>query len=47
MVGQVHAGETFGLVVAPDGTRPRVRAGDVLELPARSTVVLRQVPEGA
>ncbi len=33
--------------VAPDGTRPRVRAGDVLELPARSTVVLRQVPEGA
>lgn len=33
--------------VAPSGSHPRVRAGDVLELPARSTVVLRQVPEGA
>ncbi len=33
--------------VAPSGSRPRVRAGEVLEVPARSTVILRQVPEGA
>ena len=33
--------------VAPSGSHPRVRAGDVLEVQARSTVVLRQVPEGA
>ena len=33
--------------VAPSGAHPRVRAGDVLEVQARSTVVLRQVPEGA
>lgn len=33
--------------VAPSGTHPRVHAGEVLEVPARSTVILRQVPEGA
>ena len=33
--------------VAPRGTRPHVHAGEVLEVPARSTMILRQVPEGA
>ena len=33
--------------VAPHGTRPHVHAGEVLEVPARSTMILRQVPEGA
>ena len=32
--------------VAPHGTRPHVHAGEVLEVPARSTMILRQVPRG-
>ncbi|MDX2340263.1 glycogen debranching protein GlgX [Micrococcus sp. M4NT] len=33
--------------VAPQGTHPIVRAGEVVELPPRSTMILRQTPEDA